>query len=500
VAGLALLIISTVAVVRSSVHEYVTRTIVRPPAGIEADTLKQPLNHFAALDGRSWDMRFWLDDRFFASGSGAAADRVFLSMGGEGASGPPGGQQQAIAQELFEQDGRGVLLASIEHRYYGESTPTGANYSTASLRYLGTAQALADAAAFRRHVSVTLNLSEDALWVCFGGSYSGELAAWARLKYPHLFHAAVASSAPVTASIDYWGYNPIVAQALADPFAGGSAACHDLVGEAFDSFTQMLDDESSGGGRAQIGMLFNTCGSIETDGDGWMLHDWVSDDFMGLVQYNDPSPDATHSVRQTCTTLLDAATGATPLARLVNITRDRSPPGQCINNPTDGSGAKTISWNEHLGLLARDDKPSRAWFYQQCVDGSGHDQTCRKESGCLFSPRYASPQLFAELCTRLFGTIPDVTDAAVLSNSVSYGDNRTGGTNILYVNGDLDPFHWGSVTRNTSGALARNVMALLIRGGSHCADMGSPSPHDLPAMAEAKLVKRAWVRAVVGLS
>ena len=43
-------------------------------------------------------------------------------------------------------------------------------------------------------------------WVTWGGSYPGMLAAWARLKYPHLFHAAVASSAPMTAELDFQGY------------------------------------------------------------------------------------------------------------------------------------------------------------------------------------------------------------------------------------------------------------------------------------------------------
>ena len=61
-------------------------------------------------------------------------------------------------------------------------------------------QALADAAYFVVKMRKLYNLTADNKWVTFGGSYSGELAAWARLKYPNLFHAALASSAPVTAS------------------------------------------------------------------------------------------------------------------------------------------------------------------------------------------------------------------------------------------------------------------------------------------------------------
>ena len=118
---------------RQSIHEKVRRTVVRPVSSAAAEWMTQPLDHFDAWEMRTWQMRFWVDDQYFAAAPAGLPDRVFLSMGGEGASGPPGGQQASLAKELFDTDGRGALLASIEHRYYGESLPTGGNFSTGAL-------------------------------------------------------------------------------------------------------------------------------------------------------------------------------------------------------------------------------------------------------------------------------------------------------------------------------------------------------------------------------
>ncbi len=49
------------------------------------------------------------------------------------------------------------------------------------------------------------SLPKDTKWIVFGGSYAGTLAAWARLKYPHLIYAAVAASAPMFAVADLPG-------------------------------------------------------------------------------------------------------------------------------------------------------------------------------------------------------------------------------------------------------------------------------------------------------
>lgn len=76
--------------------------------------------------------------------------------------------------------------------------------STANLRFLSSRQALADLAHFRTVMAATQGLT-NSKWVAFGGSYPGSLAAWFRLKYPHLVYASVATSAPVHATVNFPG-------------------------------------------------------------------------------------------------------------------------------------------------------------------------------------------------------------------------------------------------------------------------------------------------------
>ena len=78
--------------------------------------------------------------------------------------------------------------------------------STANLKYLSSAQALEDLAYFIDAQIRKYKLSASNKWIVFGGSYPGNLAAWFRLKYPHLAYGAVASSAPVLAQVNFKGF------------------------------------------------------------------------------------------------------------------------------------------------------------------------------------------------------------------------------------------------------------------------------------------------------
>ncbi|PQQ20138.1 lysosomal Pro-X carboxypeptidase [Prunus yedoensis var. nudiflora] len=82
------------------------------------------------------------------------------------------------------------LVVFIEHRFYGKSIPYGGKKSVAysnatTLGYLSSTQALADYASLIIDLKKNLSATESPV-VVFGGSYGGMLAAWFRLKYPHI--------------------------------------------------------------------------------------------------------------------------------------------------------------------------------------------------------------------------------------------------------------------------------------------------------------------------
>jgi pimeloyl-ACP methyl ester carboxylesterase len=117
------------------------------------------------------------------------------------------------------------------------------------LQYLSTEQALADLASFRNFIQDKYQLTDANRWVTFGGSYPGALSAWARLKYPDLFYAAVASSAPIQATVDFYQYLEVVNKAL----ASYSVECPMNVKTAFQKMQQLMGSLK---GKSQLKKMF----------------------------------------------------------------------------------------------------------------------------------------------------------------------------------------------------------------------------------------------------
>ncbi|KAI9274406.1 serine carboxypeptidase S28-domain-containing protein [Phascolomyces articulosus] len=126
------------------------------------------------------------------------------------------GEMDAIDRAIYVKNSSMALLAEqlhgvvivMEHRCYGGSQ-LGPDYSVEYLKTLNTEQALEDIASIIKEVklpNLEIPPAPETKWIVYGGSYSGNLAAWMRYRYPDIVFAAVPSSAPVQMKYNYFEY------------------------------------------------------------------------------------------------------------------------------------------------------------------------------------------------------------------------------------------------------------------------------------------------------
>ncbi|CAH9135263.1 unnamed protein product [Cuscuta epithymum] len=155
---------------------------------------KQTLDHFnyAPQSYDTFDQRYIVNSQHWAPGG-----PIFAWLGDEA----PVDEDLPIIGFLTDNAPRfKALLVYIEHRFYGKSIPFGSMKHAIKHKklrgYLSSAQALADYAEVLLRVKQDYSAQSSSI-IVVGGSYGGMLAAWFRLKYPHIALGALASSAPI---------------------------------------------------------------------------------------------------------------------------------------------------------------------------------------------------------------------------------------------------------------------------------------------------------------
>ncbi|XP_018411518.1 PREDICTED: thymus-specific serine protease-like [Nanorana parkeri] len=421
--------------------------------------ITQPLDHFNRRNNATYNQRYWVNEEFWQRPGGP----VFLFIGGESAE----SEYSVLAGEHVElaQKHR-ALLVSLEHRYYGASINKD-GLTLEGIRFLSSQQALADLASFHLLISQKFNLTQKNTWICFGGSYPGSLSAWFRLKFPHLVYAAVASSAPVRAELNFIDYNKVVANSLSDPVIGGSEKCLDKVKESFRVVESLLTEKSV----TQLEKDFFSCAALHPPEDYMEFVSNLADIFMGAVQYNNESPGS--DVRKICERMISASSAYEGL-KAVNSIYMEFMGLKCVEN----------SHNKSLSDLKKTELSpvgvgERQWYYQTCTE-FGYYQTCDHAS-CPFSPRITL-QFQLDICKEVFQIPTESVLQAVQFTNEYYGADHPKSSRIIFVNGDVDPWHALSVLKNQS----HSEIAIFINGTAHCANMGPSRATDPPSLQKAR--------------
>jgi Serine carboxypeptidase S28 len=432
---------------------------------------KNRVDHFDQQNLDTYPQRYFLNDEYFSPELGGP---IFFQIGGEGAV--SAADVQVLMMSHYAKE-NGALQVTLEHRFYGKSHPF-KDMATENLQYLTSQQALADAAAFIESLFEKYPTTHRRM-VIFGGSYPGALAAWFRVKYPHLAVAAVSSSSPVHAVEDMVQYLDVVDQSL-DKIGGQK--CDAAVRSAFSQLDSLLKTKE---GRAQVSKNFSTCTPLP-ESDPLTTANFLSSvigTFMGTVQYNREIPNAL-TVKELC---VDMESTADSYANLVAVAQKYIvPKGQCLGVSFD----KMITQLQNLTAWGVNSVGMRQWTYQTCNEFGFFQTTDGKDQ-----PFGTGVPLtfYTEICNRLF-SLPKGPHIAF--SNTNYGSNKPlGATRILFVNGNVDPWHSLSVFHS----LTPSLKAILIEGTAHCANMMPPRPNDLPGLLVARnqtsLQVREWLAA-----
>ncbi|XP_078064164.1 thymus-specific serine protease, partial [Mustelus asterias] len=405
--------------------------------------------------------RYWVNTDLWEQHRGP----VFLFIGGEGAL----TEYSVLAGEHVDLARKyRALLVSLEHRYYGASiNPDGLNDH--NIQFLSSQQALADLATFHEFIEQRFNLTRNIRWICFGGSYPGSLSAWFRLKFPHLVFAAVASSAPVRAQLDFTGYDEVVSKSLSNPVVGGSLKCRSAVAQAFSRLDQIL----AGGNTSGLEADFRSCQKLQGNADRGEFAGNLADIVMGTVQYNNEM--AGNNIANLCQVMTNQSLGST-YQRLMVLNKNYMDfmQLQCVDNSHQSALEQ---------LRSIEVKPfgvgMRQWYYQTCNE-FGYYQTCEDKSCPLSSWLTLRSQV--DICGQVFGIDPGSVQGAVDFTNDFYGANHPAASRVIFVNGDIDPWHVLSVLKNQS----RSELAVVINGTAHCANMNPVEEGDPPSLKQAR--------------
>jgi len=446
-------------------HIYHRMTEQKSESDVEYLYFDQRNDHFSKNDLSTFKQRYLLNESQWR-GNGHP---IFVLLGGEG----PIGESDLsghfyIAEKSVEY---GALTASVEHRFYGQTVAGDGTLSTENLRLLSADQALADYAVFIDFLKKKYNAADSKV-VVVGGSYSGNLAAWMRQKYPNLVDIAYATSAPVKAQLDYPEYFKVIMNSVTEV----GTVCRDRVVEAFQKVEELIKSNPT-----KLLQDFNGCSKMTNDLDEVSFLESVTDPVCSVVQYSGDNNNLGRmwNVSKMCSligTTGDAYESYAAYARYYLQTQNE----KCM----DSNYQDVINFlrNAAPGTAAGD---ARSWTYQTCYE-YGYYQTV--ESNDIPFSKRINLDYYTGICRDVFGTNANTIGKSVDYTNAYYGARNVGSSKIVFLNGSVDPWHALGFTTETANP--EEMPVFYIKGTAHCADMYGSRPTDLPTLVRAR--EQAW--------
>ncbi|KAG9451132.1 hypothetical protein H6P81_011097 [Aristolochia fimbriata] len=433
----------------------------------------QPLDHFSFRNLSSFEQRYLINKDHWTGPEQMGP--IFFYCGNEG-------DIEWFAENtgfVWEIAPRfGAMVVFPEHRYYGKSMPFGskdAAYKSAdSLSYLTAEQALADFATLLTDLKQNMT-AEDCPVVLFGGSYGGMLAAWMRLKYPHLVIGALSSSAPIlqfeNIVSDHSFYDIV-----SSDFKRESVSCFETIKKSWDAIEV---EAGKVNGLEYLSSKFHLCRNLRNAEE---LSDWLSSAYSYLAMVDYPyataflMPLPANPIKEVCQKIDSLPSGANILDRIlagVSIYYNYTGNVPCFDLSDDPHGMGGWDWQACTEMvMPMSSSRDHSMFPTYDFDYISFEKGCLQQFGVKPRPKWITTE---------FGGHDFKTSL------------RAFGSNIIFSNGLLDPWSGGGVLENVS----ETIVALVTELGAHHIDLRASTDEDPEWLTEQRQVEinliKGWI-------
>ncbi|GER55629.1 serine carboxypeptidase S28 family protein [Striga asiatica] len=275
------------------------------------------------------------------------------------------------------------------------------------------------------------------------------LAAWFRLKYPHIAAVAIASSAPIyyfDKNMNSHAYD----QVITEDFKNVSNHCYRTIRKSWSKIDEIASEPD---GLANLTQKFKTCVQLNKSSE---LKGFLVSMYSYAAQYNDPPNPA---VNRICKGIDDAS-------KKTNDVLD-----QVYEGIVSYFGNLTCYDMNHF------DAPSETndgWSWQTCSALMMHIGQGGK--GSLFEGNQPYKLgLQKRRCMKMF----NVTSRPYMISTQYGGLNlklalKQFGSNLVFTNGLKDPYSRAGVLEDIN----ESIVAITTQNGSHALDMVAPTESD----------------------
>ncbi|XP_049875985.1 lysosomal Pro-X carboxypeptidase [Pectinophora gossypiella] len=436
----------------------------------ETKWFRVPLDHFGYQRNETFEIKYLVNDSYWDRGNGP----IFFYTGNEG-------QIELFAQhtgfmwDIAEEFRAKIVFA--EHRYYGGSMPFGnQSLDNNHVGYLSAAQALADYADLITFLQGNSMRAKYPV-IAFGGSYGGMLAAYFRMKYPHIVAGSIAASAPIHM---YPGMVPceVFHRIVTSSFRVASPACVENIRRSWAVVKNVTSNPNN-----TLQKDWKLCDAVKNSTDSELLMDFLQSMYETLAMVNYPFPSdflvplPGQPVRVVCQYLNDTLSNVKLMEGIGKVL-------QVFTNYDGKSKCVDYKKGEDYGNL-----DASGWNYQACTEMIM--PMCTTGVDDMFQPKPWNLTAFAEDCHKTYGVYPR-PDAARIQYG---GDKLQAASNIVFSNGLLDPWAGGGILNSISDS----VVAVVMIDGAHHLDLMPANEKDPTSVRMAreshKRHIRNWIRA-----